>query len=351
MRFVLAVLLHLIFLSSFAQIGGRATYQFLNTVTAPKLAAISGVANAHLEPSLEMVYFNPSLLDSTHMSQLDANYTNYLSDINYGFSGYGFQLEKFGRFLAGAKFVHYGDFIEANAGGEITGEFTASETALFLAWSMDYKYQLTYGASLKLVNSNFYQYNSFGVLLDGGVNWTAKNNLTRVSANFKNLGSQISTYAGDFEPMPFELQIGATTKLKHAPFRFSLTAHNLQNPNFYFESPNDVSNTNLFDEEPVETGNPWGEIILRHFAAGAELLLSENFQLRMGYHHQRRSELTLSREGRSGAVGFSFGFGFKIKKFQLDYARSVYHLAGATNHFGVSFRLSEFTQKNTSITE
>lgn len=332
-----------------AQLGGRSTYQFLNTVTAPKLAALSGVANAHLDPSLEMAYFNPSLLDSNHVSQLDANYTDYLSDINFGFSAYAFKIKDYGVFMVGAKFVHYGDFIEANAGGEITGEFTASETAAFVSWSNDYKYNIRYGLSLKLVNSNFYQYSSFGVLLDGGANWTAKNTLTRVALNFKNLGSQITTYAGGYEPMPFEVQLGISKELEHAPFRFTLNAHNLQNPNFWYESPNDNTATNLFNEKEVESGTPWGEVALRHLSAGAELILSENFQLRMGYHHQRRSELTLRPDARSGAVGFSFGFGLKIKKFQLDYARSIYHLAGGTNHFGISIKLSEFTQKNTAV--
>ena len=330
-----------------AQIGGRATYQFLNTVTAPKLAALSGTNISHLDPSLEMVYFNPSLLDSAqHNKQLDINYTNYLADINYGFSAYAFQYKNWGTFLAGAKFIHYGEFIEANIAGEITGDFSASETALFLSWSNYYKYNITYGASLKLVSSNFQQYNSFGVLVDGGVNWLANNKLTRAGFVMKNLGTQFITYSeNNFEPMPFELQLGITTKLPHAPFQFSITAHNLQNPNFWYESPNDFSSGDVFGTgvEEEETSTPWGEVILRHFTFGTELILSDNFQLRAGYHHQRRSDLQLRNDSKAGMVGFSMGFGIKVKKFQFDYARSVFHLAGTTNHFGISVNLAEFT--------
>ncbi|MFN5885727.1 MAG: hypothetical protein ACK445_10335, partial [Bacteroidota bacterium] len=45
------------------------------------------------------------------------------------------------------------------------------------------------------------------------------------------LGTQIKTYrAGNNETLPFNLQVGVSKKFAHAPFRFSLVAHNLQNP-------------------------------------------------------------------------------------------------------------------------
>lgn len=334
-----------------AQVGGRATYQFLNTVTSPKLAALSGTNISHLNPSLEMVYFNPSLLDSAqHLTQLEVNYTNYLADINYGFSAYGFKIKNLGTFLAGAKFIHYGKFIEANTSGDIIGNFSASETAIFLSWSNSYKYNLTYGASVKFVNSNFYQYNSTGVLIDGGLSWLANNKLTRAGLVMKNLGTQITTYSeNNFEPLPFEVQLGITTKLPHAPFQFSITAHNLQNPNFWYESPNQFTGADVFGSDFVEeTSTPWGEVILRHFTFGTEFILSENFQVRAGYHHQRRAELQLRSDSKGGMVGFSIGFGLKVKKFQFDYGRSIYHLAGATNHFGIAVNLSEITSAKQS---
>ena len=88
---------------------------------------------------------------------------------------------------------------------------------------------------------------------------------------------------------------------------------------------------------------------MRHFTFGTEILLSENFQLRIGYNHQRRQELKLRDDSKSGMVGFSFGFGVKIKKFRLDYARSIYSLAGASNHIGIAIRLNDFKKTDNKI--
>jgi len=45
---------------------------------------------------------------------------------------------------------------------------------------------------------------------------------------------------------------------------------------------------------------------------------------------------------RPAMVGFSWGLGFKISKFHLNYSRATYHLAGATNIFSFSTNLSSF---------
>ena len=50
-------------------------------------------------------------------------------------------------------------------------------------------------------------------------------------------------------------------------------------------------------------------------------------------------------EEKGGMVGFSYGFGMKIKKFRISYGRATYHLAGASNHFSVTMNLSEFGHK------
>ena len=52
------------------------------------------------------------------------------------------------------------------------------------------------------------------------------------------------------------------------------------------------------------------------------------------------------REGsRAGPVGFNFGIGVNIKKFKIDYGRSIYSLAGTTNHLSISTNFSEYISK------
>lgn len=340
----------LLLVSSFvnAQIGGRATYQFLNVVNSPRIAALGGHAIAIDENDLEMAYFNPALLSKKNDQTLSLNYTDYFADINYGFVGYAKDFKKYGVFSLGAKYIHYGSFIYADETGAILGEFVVSETAGVLTWSKDYNESFRYGANLKMVYSNFFLYNSTGILLDFGARYKKPGKNFIASLVVKNLGTQITTYSKDnFEPMPFEIQLGVSQRLGHAPLRFSITAHNLQQPNIWYESPNNVNSTSVFLNDSTENTTPIGEAILRHFTFGTELLLSENFQLRFGYNHQRRQELVLKEGSKKGTNGFSFGFGVKIKRFSFDFARSIYSLAGATNHIGLSVNFGEQLQKKT----
>ncbi|HEX3009536.1 MAG TPA: hypothetical protein VHO90_18170, partial [Bacteroidales bacterium] len=63
------------------------------------------------------------------------------------------------------------------------------------------------------------------------------------------------------------------------------------------------------------------------------------FYVRAGYNYQRRKEMTIA--SKTGMVGFSFGFGIKISRFNIEYGRAAYHLAGASNHFSIGLNLDE----------
>lgn len=347
MRFLGLLLVFLLNFSSFAQIGGRSTYQFLNIISSAKVAALGGYAFANPDADLEMAYFNPALIDSTMHKRVDLNYVNYFADINFGFAGYAHTFQKLGTFAASVKYIHYGEFLLADETSAINGTFSAGETAINIGWANAYDYGLKYGVNLKVVMSNFYDYNSTGILADFGGTWHKPDLGFMAGVVVKNLGSQLTTYTpGNFEPMPFEIQIGASQRLKHAPFRFSAYFHNLQVLDFYYESPNDLETTSLFGTDPIEDeSSNLAESIFRHFTTSAEILLTQNFNLRIGYNHQRRAEMALREGSKTGAVGFNFGVGVKIKKFQIDYGRSIYSLAGSTNHLSISTNFSEYISK------
>lgn len=347
MRFLGVLISFLLSFSSIAQIGGKSTYQFLNIISSAKIASLGGYAIAVPDGDIEMAYFNPALIDSSLHQELNLNYVNYFSDINYGFAGYAYRLKKIGVFTTSIKYINYGEFLLTDETSAINGEFSSSETALNIGWSNAYKYGLKYGVNLKFVMSNFYDYTSTGILVDIAGTWSKPEKGIIVGMVVKNMGSQITTYTpNNFEPMPFEIQAGVSKKLQHAPFRFSANFHNLQVFDFYYDSPNEIESSSLFGGDVIEEDKSHlAEIIFRHFTIGTELLLSENFNLRIGYNHQRRSELKLREGSKAGAVGFNFGIGVHIKKFKIDYGRSIYSLAGTTNHLSISTNFSEYISK------
>lgn len=348
MRIFLLQIFTVFYFIGSAQIGGKSTYQFLNIISSAKTAALGGYSIAIPDADLEMAYFNPALLDTNLSNQIGFDYVNYFSDINYGFAGYAKDYGKLGTFMASVKYIHYGEFIWADETSAILGDFTVSESAYTIGWSKAYKYGLRYGANLKAVYSNFFQYNSFGMLLDFGGVYHKPEKGFMAALVVKNIGRQFTTYTpGNYEPLPFEIQLGMSKRLKHAPFRFSMNMHNLEVLDYYYDSPNNIETTSLFGVDPEENNDNGNiaESIFRHFTAGVELLLTDNFQLRAGYNHQRRSELKLREGAKSGAVGFNFGVGIKIKKFRIDYGRSIYSLAGSTNHLSISTNFSEYISK------
>lgn len=351
MRFSTFLIGFLFSFSGIAQIGGKSTYQFLNIISSAKVAALGGYAIAVPNPDHEMVYFNPALIDSSLDRELNLNYVNYFSDINYGFAGYGRTYKKYGTIVSSIKYIDYGKFLLTDETSAINGEFRPGETALTFGWANDFKKGLRYGMNLKFVMSNFYEYNSFGVLADFGGIYRKPEKGFMLALVVKNIGSQITTYTpGNYEPMPFEIQIGASQKLKHAPFRFTANFHNLEVLDYYYDSPNELETTSLFGEDVVEDDKSnIAESIFRHFTTGAELLLTDNLNVRIGYNHQRRSELKLRSGSKSGTVGFNFGLAVKIRKFKINYGRSIYSLAGTTNHLSISTNFSEYISKKERI--
>jgi hypothetical protein len=106
------------------------------------------------------------------------------------------------------------------------------------------------------------------------------------------------------------------------------------------------ANTNFFGDNTASTDagtNTTLDKVMRHVVLGAEVLLTKNFNLRIGYNYKRRQELQI--EDKTGGVGFSWGFGLKINRFMISYGRATYHLAGASNLFSISSNLGEFAKK------
>ena len=86
----------------------------------------------------------------------------------------------------------------------------------------------------------------------------------------------------------------------------------------------------------------FAKTLLRHIIIGGELNpFSKSLFLRGGFNFQRRFDMSVST--RPAMVGFSFGLGFKVYDFSLNYSRSIYHLSGMPNNFSVGINMNKFT--------
>ncbi|PLX09150.1 MAG: hypothetical protein C0596_04965 [Marinilabiliales bacterium] len=329
--------------AAFAQTGGDNTYEFLTLPNGSRIAALGGNNVSHYDNDINFVLNNPGLLRSEMDNKIAINYINYLTDINFGYVSYVRDIENVGTFVAGLQYINYGTFIQADETGQILGDFVPSEYSFNICYAKPINEKFHYGLNLKTIYSSFYSYFSSGLALDAGLSYVDTANLFSAGLVVKNLGIQLKPYTeGNREPLPFDIQIGMTKKLKHAPFRFSLTAQDLLNWNLAYTSAFD--NTYQLDSE--EEGNFFnkmgavGDEFIRHFILGVEIVPHPNFYVALGYNYRRRTELAMTTMPKM--VGMSIGFGLHLSKFNISYGLASYHLAGASNHFTLGINLNAF---------
>nr|WP_320118195.1 type IX secretion system protein PorQ [uncultured Marinifilum sp.] len=323
---------------SIAQNGGENIYEFLNLGSSARVAAMGGDQIALTNVDADYAFYNPAALNPKLDQQVALNYVSYLADINYGYASYIKNFKSIGTFSLGMHYVNYGKFTEANELGEITGNFKASDYALFISYGRQINNNFSIGITLKPIYSSLEKYSSFGLATDLSVIYDSSDKLFRASLLARNFGYQIKPYYGSHrEDLPNELLIGFSTKLQHAPFRFSLTYRHLEEFDMSYQSDLDKESD---DFSSSSKKNNFADKALKHLILGAEFLPTKNFAVRFGYNFQRREELSIDE--KKSTVGFSWGFGFKLSRFRISYASAKYHLAGASNHFSVSTRLSDF---------
>lgn len=344
MRIKRTSVLFLLFLlvgKAFAQVGGEGTYAFLNLVTTPRLAALGGKVASFDDPELGLALYNPSLLTSNMHNQFALSYVGYYAGIRYGSVMYSRNVDKVGTFAVGVMQVNYGSFIEANETGTITGSFTASDMAINLLYSRTFDSIFTIGVNVKPIYSHLYTYKSTGIAADFGFNYSHPNRLFSAGIVFRNVGTMLKPYTPDtWQNLPFEIVAGFSKKLAHAPFRIVATFHQLQNFNIYYNRPKtDNTITGLSDNTKDSKLKTISNEALSHLILGVEFVPFKSFCFRAGYNYQRRNELKV--EENLSSVGFSWGFGIRISKFQLSYGQSKYHLAGSTKYFSITTDLDD----------
>ena len=341
MRAILILLFFSFSLQTFAQLGGSSTYSFLDMPFSARNAAMGGGQIAIKDGDLDMLYMNPSILDSSTHMYLATDFTNFYGDINYGYIGYAHTLEKVGNMGFGVMYANYGDFTRADVNGTIQGNFSANETMFHATYARGFGKFFSTGANLKLIYSQLAEYNSFGVAVDLAATFHHPKSNVTVSLVARNLGSQLKPYvAGQYEPLPLSLDLGISHKLKYLPLRLSMTIVDLQRPNLAYRDPtNSPPDVDPLTGEVTEQKINIGDAIMRHFIFSTELTIARRIMVRAGYNYGRRQEFKLA--SRPGTVGFSWGLGIKVNRFVFSYSRATYHQAGGTNQISIMTNLGK----------
>lgn len=330
-----------------AQIGGINGFKFLELPIPARAAALGGTNMSIYGDDINLYFSNPGLLNKYMNKQLALNYCNYVSDLNYGNVAYAHHFnEKIGTVAGGLQFFNYGKFDKRDEFGVSQGNFKAADYSLNLSIAKRLKDTcFNVGTTLKTIYSHYDIYNSFASAIDLGVSYAGKNNLT-VSVLARNVGRIWKSYsiAAKSEKLPQNVQIGLSYKVKKAPFRLIVVYDQLTKWDLTYLSPFDETNQiDPFTNKPVKTNSKFQNFtnkLGRHFIVASEIVLSKNFNLRIGYNHRLHKEMMLP--DKRGANGLSFGFGVKVYKFHISYAFSKYNVAGNSSIFSLTTNLGAF---------
>ena len=321
----------------FAQLGGNATYQFLNLISSPRQAALGGKIITNVDYDVTQGLYNPATINLEMDNQLALNYANHLGDISYGTAAYAYTIDRrVQTFHAGITYVNYGSFDGYDENGNSTGTFTGNETALSFGYAFQIGFSDFYaGANIKLISSKLEQYSSLGGALDFGLIYINEYLEFNAALAIRNLGTQFTTYAGLNEPLPFEIDLGFSQKLKNVPIRWHLTFENLQQWPIAAANPARVT-TDLSGNQTQEEIGFLSQLI-RHTLVGAELFPDRGFNIRFGYSFRRAEELRILDQRNFS--GLSFGIGIKFNKLRFSYTHARYSSASNTSFLGVQISL------------
>jgi len=323
--------------AAFAQVGGKATYQFLNLGISPRQVALGGKVITNYDYDPTQALYNPASINWEMDNQLSLNYNNYIGDVNYGTAAYAYLWDRHTQVLhLGATYINYGKFDGYDEQGNPTDSFGGGEVAISVGHARNVAFTNFYiGGNFKVISSKLEQYTSMGVALDIAVMYVYEDWDLNIALVARNVGTQLTPYENTLEKLPFEMIFGMSQTLQNIPIRWHFTLEHLQRWNVAFANPNRDETDLEGNSTPEKIG--FIDNVFRHMILGIEIFPESGFNLRLGYNFRRGEELRIL-EQRSFA-GLSGGFSVRFNKVRLSYAYSKYNSAAASSFFGLNLNL------------
>ncbi|MFZ1694177.1 MAG: type IX secretion system protein PorQ [Flavobacteriales bacterium] len=324
-----------------AQLGGQQVFRVLDIPASARASALGGNYIAVKDNDINLGLFNPALLNADMGRQVALSWLPYFEGINVGYASYAHHFDSLRTTFSGAiQYVDYGTFNRTDETGNELGQFHAGEYAFQVGAGRAIDSLFSIGANIKFITSNLDTYTSSGIGLDLGGTYHKPSKGVTLSAVVRNIGYQTSSFTSEREKLPLQVMLGVTYKFKHAPFRLGLMLENLQRWDLTYPDATRDRQIDPATGEVVVKKTTNAEKALLHAVPSAEILLSKNFMIRLGYNFRTRYEMALA--SRTGAVGLSFGLGLRVSKVHISYGFNQLHLAGIRNTITIAVRFSDF---------
>lgn len=291
-------------------------YNFLRLPVSAHAAALGSDNISIIEDDPSLMFHNPALLSSVSDKSLNLNYMNYMEGANAASASFSKIVKEKATVGVMAQFLDYGKMKEVDEHNVQTGEFSSKDIAIAGALSYQLGTNIVGGITARFITSYIGDYNAFAMGVDLGVNYYHPEKEWSVSAVVKNLGGELDAYEEEYSKLPLDLQIGASKRLIGSPLRLSATLVDLNHMNKKF---------------------------IHHLVAGADIILSPQIYVAVGYNFRRASEMEIvsndEERGSSHGAGLSLGAGLQLDRFKLNIAYGKYHISSHSLLVNVSYTL------------
>lgn len=292
----------------------RTGYNFLKLPVSAHAAALGGDNISIIEDDESMIFNNPALLSSVSDKTINLNYMNYMSGANTASAAFNRIIKERASVAASAQFIDYGKMKEMDENNVQTGEFSAKDISIAGYFSYMLTERIAGGITAKFVTSYIGDYNSIAMGIDLGLNYYDPDKEWSVSLVAKNLGGQMKAYDDQYDRMPIDVQLGASKRFAHMPFRLSATLVDLNHLDYKF---------------------------INHLVMGADIIISPTIWVGVGYNFRRANEMKITEaDGESShGAGLSFGAGINLERFKLNLAYGKYHVSSSSILVNLAYSL------------
>ena len=303
-------------------------FNFLNLPNSSHVMGLGGKNISLVQDEIQTAAINPALLSNVSDKSVGINFMSYMQGCKAGGAGYAQTVGSRGTWGAYTQFVGYGSMKETNLSGEIIGDMKALDFCLGGQYSYMLTDRLSGGVTGKIVYSHYGEFTSCALAVDLGLNYYLEESNLSVSAVARNIGGQIKRFGDVGERSPFDMRIGFTKGLGHAPIDFSLTMVDLTR----------WSQSDYFSPDGKISG---GRIFTNHFELGVDAYPIPVIYVCAGFNFRRAYEMKAA--GSSHAAGLSFGAGANLKNLKVGIAYAKYHVGAPTIslNFAYSFQKNE----------
>ncbi len=292
----------------------QTAYNFLRLPVSAHAAAVGGDNVTIVEDDAALMFSNPALLSSVSDKTIGLNVMTYMAGATTASATFNRTVGERASWAVSGQYMNYGKMRHTDANNDQLGEFSASDIAVAGYFSYMLNDRFAGGITAKFLTSHIGDYNSIGAGIDLGLNYYDPNHDWSLSVVAKNLGGQLKAYDDEYDPMPIDIQIGASKRLAHTPLRVSATLVDLTHWNYRF---------------------------FNHLVLGVDASISQNFWLGLGYNFRRADEMEINTTegGSTHLAGFSVGAGLSLNRFKVNLAYGKYHVSSSSLMLNLAFSL------------